>query len=187
MRESRTQFKLLNLPIIVIQKVLSSMTGDELFDFSLCSKRFTGINLEISKAGQLVSVEGRNGFDWVISKEIWTSGYSYMKINGKQMKMMMSSGIWREMSTNTPEIDIRILVDHLKEIFRIPTQHVFFKADGISNFMDYIPLFSQCQSMFMIARSVSKEALESFKAQITVADGFFINYNEINPKFFVEE
>uniref|UniRef100_A0A1I7TBG9 F-box domain-containing protein n=1 Tax=Caenorhabditis tropicalis TaxID=1561998 RepID=A0A1I7TBG9_9PELO len=197
MKASRRKFKLLHLPIIVIQEVLSNMECHELFDFSLCSKRckrlvgitrnsFIGISLQISKWDQQVSVERRGRvecFGWSIGGKKWTTNYKYMKINGKRFKMnILSSRMHRVMNTKTPELDLRILVDYLKEIFRIPILHVDLSADRIVNFMKYVPLFSQCHSMNMTAKTVSEEALEAFKAQVTVANRFFINYIDVNPR-----
>uniref|UniRef100_A0A1I7TI68 F-box domain-containing protein n=1 Tax=Caenorhabditis tropicalis TaxID=1561998 RepID=A0A1I7TI68_9PELO len=168
------------------------------FDFSLCSKRckrlvqttrhkFTGISIQIHDVGQYVWVRGPRKarcFMWVGDQKRWTLNYKYMKIGGKRMKTrIFSDRDSRQINTQTPELDLKIIVDYCKEIFRIPILDVIFNADGIRNFMKYVPMVTQCRSMHLKTETMSEEDLEAFKAQVIVERSFYINYKLINPNF----
>uniref|UniRef100_A0A1I7TI63 F-box domain-containing protein n=1 Tax=Caenorhabditis tropicalis TaxID=1561998 RepID=A0A1I7TI63_9PELO len=170
------------------------------FDFSLCSKRckrlvqvtrhnFIGISIEINYLVQLVWVRGPGGKEcltWAGDQLSWsTKNYEYTKIDGRHMKTIIrASRKSRWIATQTPEIDLKVIVDHCKEIFRIPIHDVEFNTDRIENFMEYIPIFSECSTMYLQARNLSEEDIEAFKDQITVEYKFYLNNKRIKRNKF---
>ncbi|KAF1764679.1 hypothetical protein GCK72_004628 [Caenorhabditis remanei] len=192
MTSNAPKFRLLHLPRLALEHVLRNFNDGNLVMFSLCSKRcnlvvksfrhgFTGIQVTLSRDTLALSLRVQDiqqmGFE--ISKEVF-------QLNDYRVLILDERAFWMgEGNPNTRSIftywnwalDVKALVDHMVETFRVPFETVKFLLDYFDHYRDFVQCFPKCENLRIWGVGpISEEDIAYFKKHVEHKH-FYINGN----------
>ncbi|KAF1764680.1 hypothetical protein GCK72_004629 [Caenorhabditis remanei] len=162
MTSNAPKFRLLYLPRLALESVLSNFDHLERFEFSTCSKRCKRV-VESLKHGcieigvrinhRLTSVTVISGstlkaFTWFhLFKSPPSGNHQFVTLNGRTIRMTKNP---RRVSFYCPReltVDTKALVDHLVETFRVPIKILEFEMDYFNDYRDFVQCFPKCDNL----------------------------------------
>ncbi|EFP09025.1 hypothetical protein CRE_22493 [Caenorhabditis remanei] len=176
-------FPFLKLPFLPIQNIVHNLSCTEIIELSLCSRRSkrlmqsirhpepTHIEITIDRYRMYVAL--RNGIKQCLFWSIRTESHiKYNRVdtieNVRVRVLKLSGPNFMIDGTHDPETVLKALVDHLKDVFKVPLV-VNFKPYKMENFFRFLPVFPVCKRFYFHAtQGVSEEELKYVKDNVVV-------------------
>ncbi|EFP09037.1 hypothetical protein CRE_22536 [Caenorhabditis remanei] len=181
-------FPFLRLPFLAIQNIVHNLSCTEITELSLCSRRskrlmqsirhpgLTDIEITIDRLRMYVAL--MNGFEvcsiWSIIKT-GLNDENFRKllrdgaIGSVHIKVLKFEGSHFTIDAQQqPENAIKVLVDHLKDVFKLPLT-VLFEPFGLENYRRFLPIFPVCYRLYVYSSDkISEEELQFIKDNVVV-------------------
>ncbi|KAF1763935.1 hypothetical protein GCK72_003881 [Caenorhabditis remanei] len=152
-------FPFLKLPFLPIQNIVHNLSCTEIIELSLCSRRSkrlmqsirhpepTHIEIIIDQYRMYVAL--RNGIKQCLFWSIRTESHiKYNRVdtieNVRVRVLKLTGPNFMIDGTHEPETVLKALVDHLKDVFKVPLE-VNFKPYKMENFFRFLPVFPVCK------------------------------------------
>ncbi|EFP09017.1 hypothetical protein CRE_22492 [Caenorhabditis remanei] len=178
-------FPFLKLPFLAVQNIVHNLSCTEIIELSLCSRRSkrlmqsirhpepTHIEIIIDQYRMYVAL--RNGIKKCSFWSIETDEERPLKYNrvdtienDRVRVLKLTEPNFMIDGTPEPETVMKALVDHLKDVFKLPLE-VNFKPYKMENFFRFLPVFPICKRFYFHAtQGVSEEELKYVKDNVVV-------------------
>ncbi|EFP02162.1 hypothetical protein CRE_24992 [Caenorhabditis remanei] len=200
MASNAPKFRLLHLPRLALKSVLNNFDHLERFELSTCSKRCKRV-VESLKHGciqigvqinhRLTSVTVSSGS--TLKEYIWfhlfksppSGDHQFLTLNGRTIRMTKDSSMLensKSVSFYCPReltLDIKALVNHLVEIFKVPIKTLRFDMDDFDDYRDFVQCFPKCDNLKIYrTRPISVEDKTYIKEHVEHKH-FYINRNPL--------
>ncbi|KAF1763926.1 hypothetical protein GCK72_003872 [Caenorhabditis remanei] len=181
-------FPFLRLPFLAIQNVVHHMSCTEITELSLCSRRSksivrsvrcpepTYIEIYLHRKNMSIYVMNRNRAQcsfWTVAMiqrgKKDPSKYRVYTIGGVDVRIAkIQEWGFRIEAVENPEKPLKLVVDHLRDVFKLPLE-VVFMPDKIKDFLRFIPIFPVCKTLLLNGgEAITKEELEYIKGNVVV-------------------
>ncbi|KAF1763946.1 hypothetical protein GCK72_003892 [Caenorhabditis remanei] len=180
-------FPFLKLPFLAIQNTVHHMSCTEITELSMCSRRskrlmqsirhpgLTDIEITIDRLRMYVTLKNRmeDCLSWSIKTELEVESFRHLyrddDLGGVNVKVIkFNDSCFLIYAPRQPENFIKTLVDHLKDVFKLPLT-VYFKLTEIENYRRFLPIFPVCYRFFFYGiDKISGEELQFIKDNVVV-------------------
>ncbi|KAF1764683.1 hypothetical protein GCK72_004632 [Caenorhabditis remanei] len=190
MTSNAPKFRLLHLPRLALESVLSNFDHLDRFEFSTCSKRCKRVveslkhgctEIEVELFYDLTSVTVISGstlkeYTWFYLFKSPPSGdHQFVTFNGRTVRMRKTHGTVCIYCSEG--LTVKALVDHLVETFKVPIKTLKFFIQNFENYLDFVQFFPKCDNLRICeVGSISKEDITYLKEHVKHKH-FYINGN----------
>ncbi|EFP02184.1 hypothetical protein CRE_24993 [Caenorhabditis remanei] len=159
MTSNTTKFRLLYLPRLALESVLSNFDHLERFEFSTCSKRCklvvkllrngcSEIDVQLNHRVTSVTVSSGSKFKECTWFHLFNApgcgNHQVLTLNGRTIRMTNNLRNVCFYCSGGLTVDTKSLVDHLAETFRVPIKILEFEMDYFDHYRDFVQCFPKC-------------------------------------------
>ncbi|EFP02208.1 hypothetical protein CRE_24991 [Caenorhabditis remanei] len=160
MTSNAPKVRLLHLPRLALEGVLSNFDHLEPFELSTCSKRCKQIveslkhgctEIEVELFNGLTSVtviSGRNLKEYTrfhLSESPACGNHQFVTFNGRTVRMRKTRGTVCIYCSEG--LTVKALVDHLVETFKVPIKTLKFFLHGFDDYRNFVQCFPKCDNL----------------------------------------
>ncbi|KAF1764681.1 hypothetical protein GCK72_004630 [Caenorhabditis remanei] len=190
MTSNAPKFRLLHLPRLALESVLSNFDHLDRFEFSTCSKRcklivkslkhgFTEIEVELFNDLTSVNViSGRHLKEYTrfhLFESPACGNHQFRTFNGRTVRMRKTDGTVCIYCSEG--LTVKALVDHFGEIFKVPITTLKFFLHGFDNYRHFVQCFPKYENLRICGMWPIPEEDITYLKEHVKHNHFYINGN----------